>query len=94
MHKERAKIEFQGQKQWLKRGEYIIATMSDDGTIWSYTTPALPIFDFGRTKIFQAQESGPAEIKLLERDDELLFSIRGVKVRRIYDFACQEDPFE
>ena len=56
------RFEFQGIKKWLKQGEYIISTISDDGTIWTYTSKALPIFDFGNTKIFQAQESGVAEV--------------------------------
>lgn len=91
MQHERTEIEFQGMKQWLKRGEYIISTLSDDGTLWTYTASALPIFDFRRTKIFQALESGPAEIKLLERNDTLFFSIKGVKVSPVYDFDSPED---
>lgn len=94
MSKERPKIEFQGLKKWMKQGEYIISTMSDDGTIWTFTTKTLPIFDFQTTKIFQAQESGLAEIKGVERGDEFFFSIQGIKVSKVYDFYCQEDLLE
>lgn len=94
MHKERPKIEFQGLKKWMKQGEYIISTMSDDGTIWTFTTKTLPIFDFRTTKIFQAQESGLAEIKGVERGDEFFFSIQGIKVSKVYDFYYQEDLLE
>jgi len=65
--------------------------MSDDGTIWTYTSKVLPIFDFGNTKIFQAQESGVAEVQGVERGDELYFSIQGIKVSKIYDFFYQDD---
>ncbi len=91
MYREHPKIAFQGLKKWLKQGEYIISTIADDGTIWTYTTKVLPIFDFGNTKIFQAQESGLAEVKGVERDDEFYFSIQGIRVVKIYDFFYQED---
>ncbi len=91
MYKENHKIEFQGLKKWLRQGEYIISTIADDGTIWTFTSKTLPIFDFGNTKIFQAQESGIAEVKGVERDDELYFSIHGIKVSKVYDFVYQED---
>lgn len=91
MYREHPKIAFQGLKKWLKQGEYIISTIADDGTIWTYTTKVLPIFDFGNTKIFQAQESGLAEVKGVEKDDEFYFSIQGIRVVKIYDFFYQED---
>jgi len=91
MHKERPKIEFQGLKKWMKRGEYIISTIAEDGTIWTYTTTVIPIFDFRTTKIFQAQESGLAEIKGVEKGDEFYFSIQGIKVSKVYDFYFQDD---
>jgi hypothetical protein len=53
-------VDFQGLKKWMKQGEYIVSTIADDGTIWTYTTTSMPIFNFGTTKIFQAQESGAA----------------------------------
>ncbi|HOO36998.1 MAG TPA: hypothetical protein PLU81_03430 [Deltaproteobacteria bacterium] len=91
MYNKDVKIEFQGLKKWLKQGEYIISTIADDGTIWTYTTKVLPIFDFGNTKIFQAEESGIAEVRGVERDDEFYFSIQGIRVSKIYDFFYQED---
>jgi hypothetical protein len=91
MHNEYSNLEFQGLKKWMSQGEYIISTMSDDGTIWTFTAKVLPIFDFGSTKIFQAQESGVAEVKGVERGDELYFSIQGIKVSKIYDFFYQDD---
>ncbi len=91
MYSEHPKIEFQGLKKWLKQGEYIISTIADDGTIWTYTTKFLPIFDFGNTKIFQAQESGMAEVRGMEKDDEFYFSIQGIRVAKVYDFFYQED---
>ncbi len=91
MYNKDVKIEFQGLKKWLKQGEYIISTIADDGTIWTYTTKVLPIFDFGNTKIFQAEESGIAEVKGVEKDDEFYFSIQGIRVSKIYDFFYQED---
>jgi len=91
MDNQNSKLEFQGLKKWLSRGEYIISTMADDGTIWTFTSKALPIFDFGSTKIFQAQESGVAEVRGVERGDELYFSIQGIRVLKIYDFFYQDD---
>lgn len=91
MQKENNKIEFQGLKKWMKQGEYIISTIADDGTIWTFTSKFLPIFDFGNTKIFQAQESGIAEVRGVERGDELYFSIQGIKVSKVYDFFYQDD---
>ncbi len=91
MDKDIGKLEFQGLKKWMSQGEYIISTMSDDGTIWTYTSKVLPIFDFGNTKIFQAQESGVAEVQGVERGDELYFSIQGIKVSKVYDFFYQDD---
>ncbi len=91
MDKDFGKLEFQGLKEWMSQGEYIISTMSDDGTIWTYTSKVLPIFDFGNTKIFQAQESGVAEVQGVERGDELYFSIQGIKVSKVYDFFYQDD---
>jgi hypothetical protein len=85
------KFEFQGMKKWLKQGEYIISTISEDGTIWTYTSRALPIFDFGNTKIFQAEESGVAVVKGVERGDEFFFSIQGIKVSKVYDYSYSED---
>jgi hypothetical protein len=94
MHREKPKIEFQGLRKWMQRGEYIISTIADDGMIWTYTTTTLPIFDFKTTKIFQAQESGLAEIKGVERGDEFYFSIQGIKVSKVYDFYYPEDQYE
>jgi hypothetical protein len=91
MYNDDEKIEFQGLKKWMKQGEYIISTIADDGTIWTYTTKVLPIFDFGNTKIFQAQESGIAEVSGVERDDEFYFSIQGIRVSKVYDFFYQEE---
>ena len=91
MYGETPKFEFQGMKKWMKQGEYIISTISEDGTIWTYTTKALPIFDFGNTKIFQAQESGVAEVRGVERGDEFFFSIQGIRVSKVYDYAYAED---
>jgi hypothetical protein len=91
MQTERPKVEFHGMRKWLKRGEYIISTISEDGTIWTFTTNTIPIFDFRTTKIFQAQESGMAEIKGVERGEEFFFSIQGIKVSKIYDFYLQDD---
>ncbi len=91
MDKDIGKLEFQGLKKWMSQGEYIISTMSDDGTIWTCTSKVLPIFDFGNTKIFQAQESGVAEVQGVERGDELYFSIQGIKVSKVYDFFYQDD---
>ena len=91
MYNKDVKIEFQGLKKWLKQGEYIISTIADDGTIWTYTTKVLPIFDFGNTKIFQAEESGIAEVKGVEKDDEFYFSIQGIRVSKIYDYCYAED---
>jgi len=85
------KMEFQGLKKWMNQGEYIISTIAEDGTIWTYTTSSLPIFDFGTTKIFQAQESGIAEVTGVERDSELYFSIQGIKVSKIYDFVFLDE---
>lgn len=85
------KMEFQGLKKWMNQGEYIISTIAEDGTIWTYTTPSLPIFDFGTTKIFQAQESGIAEVTGVERDSELYFSIQGIKVSKIYDYVFLDE---
>ncbi|HDP26287.1 MAG TPA: hypothetical protein ENN34_12720 [Deltaproteobacteria bacterium] len=91
MYQHAQKVEFQGLKKWLKRGEYILSTIADDGTIWTYTTTALPIFDFGTTKIFQAQESGIAEVQGVEKGDEFYFSIQGIRVLKIYDYIFSED---
>lgn len=91
MYKDNNKFEFQGMKKWLRQGEYIISTISEDGTIWTYTSKALPIFDFGNTKIFQAQESGVAEVRGVERGDEFFFSIQGIRVSKIYDYSYVED---
>jgi len=91
MYREEQKIEFQGLRKWLKEGEYIISTIADDGTIWTYTTKCLPIFDFGNTKIFQAKESGIAEVRGVEKGDEFFFSIQGIRVSKVYDFIFQED---
>jgi len=91
MHKDNLKIEFQGLKKWMKQGEYIISTIADDGTVWTFTSKMLPIFDFGNTKIFQAQESGIAEVRGVERGDELYFSIQGIKVSKVYDFFYQDN---
>jgi hypothetical protein len=91
MYRDNQKFEFQGMKKWMKQGEYIISTISEDGTIWTYTTKALPIFDFGNTKIFQAQESGVAEVRGVERGDEFFFSIQGIRVLKIYDYTYAED---
>ena len=87
-------IDFQGLKKWMEQGEYIISTIGVDGTIWTYTSTTLPIFDFGSTKIFQAQESGVAEVTGVERGDELYFSIQGIRVAKVYDFFYQEDLAE
>lgn len=89
---ERPRVEFQGLRKWLKKGEYIISTLAEDGTIWTFTSKAIPIFDFRTTKIFQAQESGMAEIKGVERGEEFYFSIQGIKVSKVYDFYCQDEP--
>ncbi len=94
MYAEERKIEFQGMKKWMKQGEYIVSTMAEDGTIWTFTTKHLPIFDFGNTKIFQAQESGVAEVTGEERGDEFFFSIQGIRVSKIYDFFYQDDVWE
>ena len=91
MYSENQKFEFQGLKKWMRHGEYIISTIAEDGTIWTYTSKALPIFDFGNTKIFQAQESGVAEVRGVERGDEFFFSIQGIKVSKIYDYTYAED---
>lgn len=91
MYRDNNKFEFQGMKKWLRQGEYIISTISEDGTIWTYTSKALPIFDFGNTKIFQAQESGVAEVRGVERGDEFFFSIQGIRVSKIYDYSYIED---
>lgn len=91
MYRDNNKFEFQGMKKWLRQGEYIISTISEDGTIWTYTSKALPIFDFGNTKIFQAQESGVAEVRGVERGDEFFFSIQGIRVSKIYDYSYVED---
>lgn len=91
MYSENQKFEFQGMKKWMRQGEYIISTIAEDGTIWTYTSKALPIFDFGNTKIFQAQESGVAEVRGVERGDEFFFSIQGIKVSKIYDYTYAED---
>ena len=91
MYRDNNKFEFQGMKKWLRQGEYIISTISEDGTIWTYTSKALPIFDFGNTKIFQAQESGVAEVKGVERGDEFFFSIQGIRVSKVYDYSYVED---
>ena len=91
MYRENTRFEFQGIKKWLKQGEYIISTISDDGTIWTYTSKALPIFDFGNTKIFQAQESGVAEVSGVEKGDEFFFSIQGIRVSKVYDYTYSED---
>ncbi|HWR67784.1 MAG TPA: hypothetical protein VN416_02070 [Desulfomonilia bacterium] len=85
------RFEFQGMKKWLKQGDYIISTIAEDGTIWTYTSKALPIFDFGNTKIFQAQESGVAEVSGVEKGDEFYFSIQGIRVSKIYDYSYAED---
>lgn len=84
-------MEFQGFRKWMKQGEYIVSTIGVDGTIWTCTTQRLPVFDFGTTKIFQAQESGVAEVKGVEKGDDLYFSIQGIKVAQVYDFFYQED---
>ena len=86
-----SKFEFQGLKKWMKKGEYIVSTISQDGTIWTFTTKSLPIFDFGNTKIFQAEESGVAEVSGTERGDEFFFSIQGIRVTKIYDYTYAED---
>ena len=86
-----ADIDFQGLKKWMKQGEYIVSTVGLDGTIWTYATNAIPIFDFGNTKIFQAQESGVAEVTGIEKGDEFYFSIQGIRVSKIYDFSYKED---
>lgn len=91
MYSENQKFEFQGMKKWMRQGEYIISTIAEDGTIWTYTSKVLPIFDFGNTKIFQAQESGVAEVRGVERGDEFFFSIQGIKVSKIYDYTYAED---
>lgn len=91
MYSENQKFEFQGLKKWMRQGEYIISTIAEDGTIWTYTSKALPIFDFGNTKIFQAQESGVAEVRGVERGDEFFFSIQGIKVSKVYDYTYAED---
>jgi hypothetical protein len=88
---ERPKVEFQGLRKWLKKGEYIISTISEEGTIWTFTSSSIPIFDFRTTKIFQAQESGMADIKGVERGDEFFFSIQGIKVSKVYDFYYRDE---
>ncbi|HOJ13225.1 MAG TPA: hypothetical protein PLS81_02370 [Deltaproteobacteria bacterium] len=90
-YQENRKFEFQGMKKWLSRGEYIISTISEDGTIWTYSSKVLPIFDFGSTKIFQAQESGVAEVSGVERGEEFYFSIQGVRVTKVYDYCYAEE---
>ncbi len=85
------KIHFQGLKKWMKQGEYIVSTIAEDGTIWTYTSKNMPIFNFETTKIFQAQESGVAEVSGIEKGDEFYFSIQGIKVLKVYDFLYQED---
>jgi len=88
---ESRKFEFEGIRTWLNRGDYIISTISEDGTIWTYTSKALPIFDFGSTKIFQAQESGVAEVTGVEKGEELYFSIQGIRVSKEYDYFYADD---
>jgi hypothetical protein len=77
---------FQGFKEWIWQGEYIISTVGSDGTVWTFSAKNIPIFDFCTTKIFKAQESGVAEVRGIETGDDVLFSIKGIKVSRIYDF--------
>jgi hypothetical protein len=89
MHRDNPKFEFQGMKKWIMQGEYIISTIADDGTIWTYASKILPIFDFSNTKIFQAQESGVAETRGMERGDEFFFSIQGIRVSKVYDYSWQ-----
>lgn len=91
MYNENNRLEFQGLKQWMRRGEYLISTMAEDGTIWTFTSKDLPIFDFGNTKIFQAQESGVAEVRGVERGEEMYFSIQGIRVLKVYDFFYQDE---
>jgi hypothetical protein len=85
------KIDFQGLRGFIRRGEYIVSTIADDGTLWTCTVPAIPIFNFGTTKIFQAVENGYVEIKGKEKGDEFSFSIKGAKVEKIYDFYKKEN---
>lgn len=86
------RIEFQGLKKWVKQGEYIISMIADDDTtIWTFTLKFLPIFDFGNTKIFRAEESGVAEVRGIDRGGDLYFSITGIKVSKVYDFMYAED---
>jgi hypothetical protein len=87
MDRDNPNYDFQGMKKWLMQGEYIISIIADDGTIWTHATKKLPIFDFSTTKIFQAQESGVAEIRGIEREGDFFFSIEGIKVSKIYDYT-------
>ena len=91
MHEKDQEVEFHGLKKWIKKGEYLVSIMANDGTIWTYTSKTMPIFNFATTKIFQAQESGIAEVKGIEKGDTFYFSIQGIKVSKVYDFVFQED---
>jgi hypothetical protein len=86
------KFEFEELTEWVKQGEYIISILSDDdSTIWCFTSKAIPIFNFGSTKIFQAQESGVMKVSGIEKGDEFYFSIQGIRVSKIYDYRHSEE---
>ena len=82
MHKDNSKIEFQGLKKWMKQGEYIISTIADDGTIWTFTSKVLPIFDFGNTKIFQPRNR-IAELRGVERETSCISPSRNKGVQGV-----------
>jgi hypothetical protein len=85
------KLEFIGLNKWMKQGEYILSTISDDGTIWTYESKILPIFNFENTKVFRVEESGVVEVVGTQKGDEFYFQINGIKVKKIYDYSYAEE---
>ena len=83
---------FQGTKKFVEKGTYIFVVTSDEGdVIWTFASPALPIFDFGNTKIFLVETTGTAEVTSEQKKDGLYFRIVGVKVRQVYNFSYNGD---
>jgi hypothetical protein len=81
-------FDFQGvKKAKVSMGDYVIATIADDGTIWVIIHSAIPIFNFGATKIWQALESGNVTVSSGKQvGEKMRFNFEGAKMERVYDY--------
>lgn len=86
---------FQGIKKFVTKGTYIFVVMSEDeDAIWTFTSLALPIFDFEKTQIFEVETAGIAEVICEEKKDGFYFRVNGVKAKQIYNFSYIEDEVQ